>query len=280
MPVFRAAPATAVNSLTNSPSFRQFPSWPILSRLHAGAGRTRAKWAPDCRRRGGRRGARGGRGVPRKEGARWTELRRWVVRPVDRVRRTARHRRRDRARSRRAVRRPGVHRRPAPGRSQDSRAWTWQPCGTIASEAADPGAAFDAAKETSSCSARAACGSMTLSGALRAVSSEPADFLVSAPDGAPLIGMIERSAIVLTPIDSPAARFTFAPSPIAACGKTFAFSVDGDHLFSVGEGTICVSSTSTQAFVGSVAMTHLPAGVFLRPRWSPCGATRSSPSRR
>ena len=116
---------------------------------------------------------------------------------------------------------------PRPVDPQISRAWTWQPCGTIASEAADLAAVFD---REGNIAVLGASGARLYdgSGALRAASSGPADFLVSAPDGAPLVGTIEPSGIVLKPIDSPTARFTFAPAPIAACGKTFAFSVDGD----------------------------------------------------
>jgi WD40 repeat protein len=148
---------------------------------------------------------------------------------------------------------------PRPVDPQISRAWTWQPCGTIASEAADLGAVFDREGDIVVLGA-SGVRVYDASGALREVSSGRADFLVAAPDGAPLIGTIEPSGIVLKPIDSPAARFTFAPAPIAACGKNFAFSLDGDHLFSVGEGTTCVWSTSTRAFVGSVAMANVPTG--------------------
>jgi len=140
---------------------------------------------------------------------------------------------------------------PRPVDPQISRAWTWQACGTIASEAADLAAGFDPEGNIAVLGARG----VRLhdpSGALRAASSGPASFLVSAPDGAPLAGTIEPAGIVLRPIGSPAARFTFAPAPIATCGKTFTFSVAGDYLFTAGEGTTCIWRTSTQAFVGSV----------------------------
>jgi WD40 repeat protein len=57
----------------------------------------------------------------------------------------------------------------------------------------------------------------------------------------------------MKPIGSSTARFTFSPAPIASCGEMFAFSPDGDYLFSFGRGTTCVWRTSSQAFVGSVA---------------------------
>ena len=158
---------------------------------------------------------------------------------------------------------------PRPVDPQISRAWTWQPCGTIASDAADLAAVFDREGNIAVLGARGAR-LYDGSGALQAASSGPANFLVSAPDGAPLVGTIEPSGIVLKPIGSPTARFTFAPAPIAACGKTFAFSVDGDSLFTFGQGTTCVWRTSTQAFVGSVATGNV-ASVIARSR---CGATR------
>jgi len=149
---------------------------------------------------------------------------------------------------------PGSTDVPRPVDPQISRAWTWQPCGTIASDAADLAAIFDREGNIAVLGARGAR-LHDSAGALQTASSGPASFLVSAPDGAPLVGTIEpseRSAIVLKPIGSPTARFTFAPAPIATCGKTFAFSVDGDYLFTFGQGTTCVWRTSTQAFVGSV----------------------------
>ena len=146
---------------------------------------------------------------------------------------------------------------PRPVDPQISRAWTWQPCGTIASDAADLAAVFDREGNIAVLGARGVR-LYDASGALRAATSGPANFLVSAPDGAPLVGTIEPSGIVLKPIGSPTARFTFAPAPIAACGKTFAFSVDGDYLFTFGQGTTCVWRTSTQAFVGSVATGSAP----------------------
>ena len=157
---------------------------------------------------------------------------------------------------------------PRPVDPQISRAWTWQPCGTIASDGADRAAVFDREGNIAVLGARG----VRLydgSGALRAAASGPANFLVSAPDGAPLVGTIEPSGIVMKPIGSPTARFTFAPAPIATCGKTFAFSVDGDYLFTFGQGTTCVWRTSTQAFVGSVAT----GTVFPRRPRSRCGAT-------
>jgi hypothetical protein len=141
---------------------------------------------------------------------------------------------------------------PRPVDPQISRAWTWEPCGTIASAAADLAAVFDRAGNIAvlgASGARLHDGS----GTLQAASSGPADFLVSAPDGEPLVGTIEPAGIVLRPIGSPTARFNFAPAPIAGCGKTFAFSVDGDTLFTAGAGTTCLWRTSTQAFAGSVA---------------------------
>jgi WD40 repeat protein len=149
---------------------------------------------------------------------------------------------------------------PRPVDPQISRAWTWQPCGTIASEAADLGAVFGRQGDIVVLGAPGVR-VYDASGALRAVSSESASFLVSAPDGAPLIGTIEPSGIVLRSIASPAVRFTFAPAPIATCGRKFAFSVDGDHLFSLGGETTCVWRTSTQSFVGSVATARVPTGV-------------------
>jgi len=146
---------------------------------------------------------------------------------------------------------------PRPVDPQISRAWTWQPCGTIASDAADLAAVFDREGDIAVLGARGAR-VYDGSGALQAASSGPANFLVSAPDGAPLVGTIEPAGIVLKPIGSPTARFTFAPAPIATCGKTFAFSVDGDTLFTVGAGTTCLWRTSTQAFVGSVATASVP----------------------
>jgi hypothetical protein len=141
---------------------------------------------------------------------------------------------------------------PRPVDPEISRAWTWQPCGTIAADAADLAAVFDPEGDIAVLGARGAR-VYDGSGVLQAASRGPADFLVSAPDGAPLVGTIEPAGIVLKPIGSPTARFTFAPAPIGACGKTFAFSVDGDTFFTLGAGTTCLWRTSTQAFVGSVA---------------------------
>jgi WD40 repeat protein len=140
---------------------------------------------------------------------------------------------------------------PPPVDPQISRAWTWQPCGTIASDGADLAALFDREGNIAVLGARGVR-LYDAAGALRGATSGPANFLVSAPDGAPLEGTIEPSGIVMKPIGSPTARFTFAPAPIGTCGKTFAFSVDGDYLFTFGQGTTCIWRTSTQAFVGSV----------------------------
>jgi WD40 repeat protein len=146
---------------------------------------------------------------------------------------------------------------PPPIDPQISRAWTWQPCGAIASDSADLAAVFDREGNIAVLGARGVR-LYDASGALRATSG-PANFLVTAPDGAPLEGTIEPSGIVMKPIGSPTARFTFAPAPIGTCGKTFAFSVDGDHLFTFGQGTTCIWSTSTQAFVGSVPWSSAAA---------------------
>jgi WD40 repeat protein len=154
---------------------------------------------------------------------------------------------------------------PRPVDPEISRAWTWQPCGTIASDAADLAAVFDRAGNIAVLGARGAR-LHDGSGTLQAASSGPADFLVSAPDGVPLVGTIEPAGIVLRPIGSPTARFTFAPAPIAACGKTFAFSVDGDTLFTFGAGTTCLWRTSTQAFVGSVDTATVPTSAAVAVR--------------
>ena len=154
---------------------------------------------------------------------------------------------------------------PRPVDPQISRAWTWQPCGTIASDGADQAAVFDREGNIAVLGARG----VRLydgSGGLRAAASGPANFLVSAPDGAPLVGTIEPSGVVMKPIGSPTARFTFAPAPIATCGETFAFSVDGDYLFTFGRGTTCVWRTSTQAFVGSVATGSVPTSAAVAVR--------------
>jgi WD40 repeat protein len=154
---------------------------------------------------------------------------------------------------------------PRPVDPEVSRAWTWQPCGTIAAAAADQAAVFDRAGNIAVLGARGAR-LHDGSGTLRAASSGPADFLVSAPDGAPLVGTIEPAGIVLRPIGSSTARFTFAPAPIATCGKRFAFSVDGETLFTTGAGTTCLWRTSTQAFAGSVATANLAtaSGIAVR----------------
>ena len=154
---------------------------------------------------------------------------------------------------------------PRPVDPQISRAWTWQPCGTIAPDGADRAAAFDREGNIAVLGARG----VRLydgSGGLRAAASGPASFLVAAPDGAPLVGTIEPSGVVMKPIGSPTARFTFAPGPIATCGETFAFSVDGDYLFTFGRGTTCVWRTSTQAFVGSVATGSVPTSAAVAVR--------------
>jgi WD40 repeat protein len=145
---------------------------------------------------------------------------------------------------------------PRPVDPEISRAWTWQPCGTIASDAADLAALFDREGDIAVLGARGAR-LHDGAGVLQAASSGQADFLVSAPDGAPLVGTIEPAGIVLRPIGSSTARYTFAPALVAGCGNKFAFSVDGDTLFTFGAGTICLWRTSTQAFVGSVAATSV-----------------------
>lgn len=134
-----------------------------------------------------------------------------------------------------------------------SRAWTWSSCGTIGQDAQDSEAMFGA---DGTIAVRNERGIRVYdhSGAVQPGSDGPADFLIAAPDGAVLAGRLTPSSIVLSPIGSQAARYTFAVPSGASCGMTFAFSSSGAYLLGRGHAGACVWRAADQAFVAALPL--------------------------
>jgi WD40 repeat protein len=132
-----------------------------------------------------------------------------------------------------------------------SRAWTWRSCGEMTPSAVDVAARFGPDGTIAVLSERG-IRLHDQTGSFPPLSGGPADFLISAPDGAVLAGTMTSAAIVMTPFDGTTPRFTFNLPPTAACGKLVAFSVNGKYLLARGGGVSCVWRTSDQGFVASL----------------------------
>ncbi len=141
---------------------------------------------------------------------------------------------------------------PQPVDPEVSRAWTWQPCGTLLPEPADSAALFDSSGQIVVLGARGVR-VYDSSGAQVESFAGDAEFLVNAEDGSVLTGRRTSAGIELTPVGASAPSVVLPRAPNGACESVFSTSADGAYLLATGENVGCAWRVADASFVGSVA---------------------------
>lgn len=142
---------------------------------------------------------------------------------------------------------------PPPVDPEVSRAWAWQPCGTLHPEGADRAARFDASGRIVVLGPNGVRVHESTGARAGSSSGVQADFLVTAADGSVLSGRSTGAGIALTPVGESTPSIVLPEAPAGVCGSQFAMSADGAHVLATDPGLACAWRVSDSSFVGSVS---------------------------
>src|SRR4051812_34305044 len=118
-----------------------------------------------------------------------------------------------------------------------SKAWTWQPCGTVEPEAAVRAALFDASGQIVVLGPNGVRVHEATGARAGMASAIQADFLLAAPDGTVLTGRRTDAGVALTRVGESAPSIVLPPAN--GCGPRFSMSADGAYVLAAGEGLGC-----------------------------------------
>ncbi|HYJ07705.1 MAG TPA: hypothetical protein VEX18_01815, partial [Polyangiaceae bacterium] len=146
---------------------------------------------------------------------------------------------------------------PLPVDPEVSRAWTWEPCGTLQPAAGDREALFDADGRIVVLGASGVRVYDAAGARADLASAVQADFLVTASDGSVLSGRSTDAGVALTPLGASDPSIVLPSAPAGVCGSRFAMSADGAYVLATGEDLGCAWRVSDSSFVGSVAAEQM-----------------------
>ncbi|MEO5768027.1 MAG: hypothetical protein ABIS92_06715 [Polyangia bacterium] len=142
-----------------------------------------------------------------------------------------------------------------------SRRWAWSPCGQLSPAPIDSAGVFAADGTMVVRSEDGTIRGYAPNGARRPGLDGTAGFLLVAPDGTTLTGVVTGPTIVLQSVGSTTARFQFNVPEGMGCGHTYGFSVGGDYFLAHGGGPSCIWRTADGGFVAMLPGSAAQAAI-------------------